>query len=123
MGVAPEGGPDGGDMLRILALTLLLGLPAAAQQNNNDGGPAGERAAEAPDKGQDRVAAMAAKLRERAAKFEEKGDAKSAAALRRRADRLEQRKQSHDEKLRKSREKRAAEGEKPAKKDEAKKGG
>jgi hypothetical protein len=105
----------------MLALTLLLGLPAAAQ-GNNDGGAAGERAAEAPDKGQDRVAAMAAKLRERAAKFEAKGDTKSAGALRRRADRLEQRKKGHDEKFRKSREKRAAEGEKPAK-DEAKKGG
>lgn len=107
-------------MLRILALSLLLGLPAAAQNNDNSG-VAGAMSEDASSPAKDRLAERIAQWRARAAELEAKGDVKAAEALRRRADRTERRNKSLEEKRRQRREERAGRGEKPAKKDAEKK--
>lgn len=77
-------------LIRLLAVSLLLSLPASAQEGDKGAAAAASDAAETA--GKDMSVEKAAQLRARAQRLEEAGKTRPAAALRRRADRLEKQK-------------------------------
>jgi hypothetical protein len=75
-------------LTRLLALTLLLALPASAQEGDKGNAAPVNEAGEVA--GKDHSKEKAAALRERADQMEKAGRTRAAESLRRRAERLEQ---------------------------------